>query len=107
MERIRRGDVVVVISGKYKGAKGKIMAVLRDDDKVLVEGLNIKKRHLKPNARMPQGGIVEREAPIRASKVMPVDPETGRPTRVRIRVNEDGTKDRIAVVSGAVLEAKT
>ncbi len=107
MQRIRRGDTVQVISGKYKGAKGQILTVVRDDDKVIVEGVNVKKRHVKPNARMPQGGIIEREAPIRACKVMPVDPETGQPTRVRIRVNEDGTKERVAVKSGAVLEAKS
>jgi large subunit ribosomal protein L24 len=103
MQRIRRGDMVQIISGKYKGAKGRILAVLRDDDKVLVEGVNIKKRHVKPGARMPQGGIVEREAPIHACKVMPIDPETGQPTRVRIQINEEGKKERVAVKSGAVL----
>ena len=60
MQRIRRGDMVQIISGKYKGAQGRILQVLRDDDKVVVEGVNVKKRHLKPNARMPQGGIIER-----------------------------------------------
>jgi large subunit ribosomal protein L24 len=103
MQRIRRGDMVQIISGKYKGFQGKILAVLADGEKVLVEGANIKKRHLKPNARMPQGGVVEREAPLHACIVMPVDPETGRPTRVRIRVNDEGKKERIAVKSGAVL----
>ena len=105
MQRIRRGDLVQVISGKYKGTQGKILAVLREAGKVLVEGVNVKKRHVKPNSRLPQGGIVEREAPIHACKVMPVDPETQEPTRVRIRVNEDGKKERITVKSGAVLEA--
>ncbi len=107
MQRIRRGDMVQVISGKYKGAKGRILAVLRDEDKVLVEGVNVKKRHVKPNARMPQGGIIEREAPIHACKVMPVDPETGKPTRVRIRTNDEGKKERTAVKSGAVLVANS
>jgi large subunit ribosomal protein L24 len=107
MQRIRRGDMVQVISGKYKGAKGRILAVLRDEDKVLVEGVNVKKRHVKPNARMPQGGIIEREAPIHACKVMPVDPESGKPTRVRIRTNDEGKKERIAVKSGAVLVANS
>jgi len=105
MQRIRRGDMVQVMSGKYKGAKGRILTVLRDDDKVLVEGVNVKKRHVKPNARMPQGGIIEREAPIHSCTVMPIDPETGLPTRVRIRVNAEGKKERIAVKSGAVLVA--
>jgi len=103
MQRIRRGDMVQIISGKYKGAQGRILAVLRDDDKVLVEGVNVKKRHLKPNARMPQGGIIEREAPIHACKVMPIDPTTGQPTRVRVVVNAEGKKERVAVKSGAVL----
>jgi large subunit ribosomal protein L24 len=107
MQRIRRGDTVQIISGKYKGAKGRILAIIRDEDKVVVEGVNVKKRHVKPNARMPQGGIIEREAPIHACKVMPVDPETGEPTRVRIRVNEDGKKERITVKSGAVLVANS
>ncbi|PIE05818.1 MAG: 50S ribosomal protein L24 [Sorangium cellulosum] len=107
MQRIRKGDRVQVISGKYKGATGVITAMIRDEDKVIVHGVNIKKRHVKPNARMPQGGIVEREAPIPACKVMPIDPETNEPTRVRIRVNENGTKERIAVKSGAVLSAES
>ena len=107
MERIRREDVVQIISGKYKGAKGRILRVLRDEDKVVVEGVNVKKRHVKPSARMPQGGVVEREAPIHACKVMPVDPETGKPTRVRIRKNDDGKKERVAVKSGAVLVANS
>lgn len=107
MRRIRRGDLVQVISGKYKGRTGKIMAVIADDDKVIVEGVNVKKRHVKPNARMPQGGIVEREAPIHACKVMPVDPETGKPTRVRIKKNEDGKKVRVGAKSGAVITAST
>ena len=107
MRRIRRGDLVQVISGKYKGAKGRILSVLVDDDKVVVEGVNVKKRHVKPNARMPQGGIVEREAPIHSCKVMPVDPETGKPTRVRIKKNEDGKKVRVGAKSGAVITAST
>ncbi|HQP34373.1 MAG TPA: 50S ribosomal protein L24 [Polyangiaceae bacterium] len=104
MRRIRKGDLVQVISGKYKGAKGRILLVLPEDDKVIVEGVNVKKRHVKPNAKMPQGGTVEREAPIHACKVMPVDPTTGAPTRVRIKV-EDGKKVRVAVKSGAPITA--
>ncbi|HNS95429.1 MAG TPA: 50S ribosomal protein L24 [Polyangiaceae bacterium] len=107
MQRIRRGDMVQVIAGKYKGAKGRILAVLRDKDMVLVENVNVKKRHVKPNARMPQGGIIEREAPIHACKVMPLDPETGLPTRVRIQTNEEGKKERVAVKSGAVIVANS
>ena len=104
MRRIRKGDLVQVISGKYKGAKGRILVVMTDEDKVVVEGINIKKRHVKPNAKMPQGGVVEREAPIHSCKVMPIDPSTGKPTRVRIKI-EDGKKVRVAVKSGTLLTA--
>ena len=104
MRRIRKGDLVQVISGKYKGAKGRILLVLPEDDKVIVEGVNVKKRHVKPNAKMPQGGTVEREAPIHACKVMPLDPSSGKPTRVRIKV-EEGKKVRVAVKSGAPITA--
>ncbi|MCU0692749.1 MAG: 50S ribosomal protein L24 [Polyangiaceae bacterium] len=107
MKRIRRGDMVEVISGKYRGAKGRILAVITDEDKVVVEGVNVKKRHVKPNARLPQGGIVEREAPIHACKVMPLDPETSKPTRVRIKMDENGKKVRVTVKSGAVLTANS
>jgi large subunit ribosomal protein L24 len=104
MKRIRRGDMVQVISGKYKGAKGRILVMMPDQDKVVVEGINIKKRHVKPNAKMPQGGVMEREAPIACCKVMPIDPSTGKPTRVRIKV-EEGKKVRVAVKSGAQITA--
>jgi len=98
--RIVAGDVVVVISGKDKGKKGKVMRVLREDDRVVVEGVNRVKRHSRPTPRNPSGGIIEREQPIHLSKVMPADPKTGRGTRVRFKVLENGTKIRIAVKSG-------
>jgi large subunit ribosomal protein L24 len=103
--RIRRGDIVVVISGKDKGKKGKVMRVLREDDRVLVEGINLVKRHTRPTPRAPAGGIIEREQAIHASKVMPVDPKTGLGTRVRFKELENGTKVRIAVKSGEELPA--
>ena len=106
MNRIRKGDLVVVISGKHKGKTGRILQILTKADKVIVEGVNVKKRHIKPNSRLPQGGVVEREAPLHSCKVMPADPETGKPTRVKIRVEEDGTKVRVAK-SGAVLASET
>jgi large subunit ribosomal protein L24 len=101
--RLLKGDTVVVISGKDKGKKGKIMRLLREDDRVLVEGVNIVKRHQRPTPRNPSGGIVEREQPIHASKVMPVDPKTGKGTRVRIKMLEGGKKVRISVKSGEEL----
>jgi large subunit ribosomal protein L24 len=94
--RIRKGDNVVVISGKDKGKTGKVSRVLVEDDRVLVEGINLVKRHTRPTPRNPNGGIVEREHPIAACKVMPVDPKTGKGTRVRIKVLESGKKTRIA-----------
>ena len=105
MQRLQRGDTVVVISGKYKGKQGRVKKVLTGDDKVIIEGINLVKRHMKPNARNQQGGIVEKEAPLWASKVMPLDPKTKKPTRVKIKVDENGQKTRVAK-SGAVIEAE-
>lgn len=98
--RIRKGDSVVVISGKDKGKTGKVMRVFIEDDRVLVEGINLVKRHTRPSPRNTAGGIIEREQPLHASKVMPLDPKTGKGTRVRFSVLEDGKKVRIAVKSG-------
>lgn len=98
--RLQKGDLVVVISGKDKGKKGKVMRLFREDDRVLVEGVNLVKRHMRPNPRMQQGGILEREQPIAACKVMLVDPKTGKGTRVRTKVDDKGVKIRVAVKSG-------
>jgi large subunit ribosomal protein L24 len=98
--RIRKGDTVVVISGKDAGKTGKVARVLPEADRVVVEGVNLVKRHQRPTPRNPSGGIVEREQPIHASKVMPVDPKTGKGTRVRFKTLENGNKIRIAVKSG-------
>jgi large subunit ribosomal protein L24 len=101
--RILKGDTVVVTTGKDKGKKGKVMRVFREDGRVLVEGVNVAKRHQRPTPRNPSGGIIEREQPIQASNVMPVDPKTGKATRVRIKVLENGKKIRIAAKSGEEL----
>ncbi len=101
--RLKKGDLVVVISGKNKGKQGTISRVLTDTDRVLVEGVNLIKRHMRPTPKNPQGGILEREAPLHACKVMPVDPKTGKPTRVRSMTDEKGHKVRIAVKSGEEL----
>ena len=105
MQRLQRGDTVVVISGKYKGKQGRVKKVLLDDDKVIVEGINLVKRHMKPSPRNQQGGIIEKEAPLYACKVMPVDPKTKKPTRVKIKVDENGIKIRVAK-SGAEIQAE-
>jgi len=104
MKRLRVGDQVQVISGKDRGKQGKITRILADDDKVIVEGVNTVTRHQKPNARNQQGGKITKEAPIHSSKVMLVDPQTGKPTRVKVQVGEDGKKTRVGK-SGAAITA--
>jgi large subunit ribosomal protein L24 len=94
MARVRKGDRVVVISGDDKGKQGKIVRVLPEREMVVVEGVNLVKKHLAATPQRP-GGILEVEAPMRASKVMPLDPTTGKRTRVRIQVKE-GKKIRVA-----------
>lgn len=103
MERLVRGDLVRVIRGNDKGKQGRVTRVLKERRAVVVEGVNLIKRHMKATAQRP-GGILEVEAPIDASKVMPVDPETGKGTRVRVKV-EGGKKVRVAK-SGAVITAQ-
>lgn len=98
--RLQKGDQVVVISGKDKGKKGKVMKFDGESNRVLVEGVNLVKRHMRPNPRMQQGGILEREQPIHASKVMLVDPSTGKGTRVRTKTDDKGVKLRVAAKSG-------
>jgi large subunit ribosomal protein L24 len=102
MKRLKVGDLVQVISGKERGKQGKITKILADDEKVIVEGVNTVTRHQKPNARNQQGGKITKEAPIHASNVMPVDPSTGKPTRVKIQVGEDGKKTRVAKSGAAI-----
>ncbi len=104
MNRLKVGDLVQVLSGKDKGKKGKITKILADDDRVVVEGVNTVTRHMRPTPRNQQGGKITKDAPIHASKVMPIDPETGKPTRVKIKTAEDGTKARVGK-SGAPITA--
>lgn len=96
VQRLQKGDTVVVISGKDKGKKGKVMRLFKEENRVTVEGINLVKRHMKPNPRMQQGGILEREQPINASKVMLVDPKTGKGTRVKVKTDDKGVKVRVA-----------
>ena len=81
---VKKGDKVMVISGKDKGKTGVILSAFPKKDRVLVEGVNIVKKHSKPSQMNPQGGIISQEAPIHVSNVMPLDPKTGEPTRVGI-----------------------
>ena len=96
LARIRQGDTVMVISGKDKGKTGKVLRVFPEVERVVVEKINVVKRHTKPTQTQRDGGIFEKEAPIHMSKVMPLDPETGKPTRVRTKVNDDKSKVRVA-----------
>jgi large subunit ribosomal protein L24 len=105
--RLRKGDLVVVISGKNKGKQGKVARVIADADRVIVEGVNLIKRHMRPTPRNPSGGILEKEAALHASKVIPVDPKTGKATRVRFKTDDKGNKVRIAVKSGEELPVVT
>lgn len=100
---VKKGDKVMVISGKDKGKTGVILASFPKKNRVLVEGVNIVKKHSKPSQMNPQGGIINQEAPIHVSNVMPIDPKTGEPTRVGVKV-ENGNKVRYAKKSGEVLD---
>ncbi len=93
------GDKVVVIAGKDKGKEGKIIKTFKNDNKVLVEGINMVTKHVKPNAQNENGGIVKQEAPIHASNVMMIDPKTKKRTRIAHEIDENGKKHRISVKS--------
>ncbi len=92
--RLKRDDEVMVIRGRDKGRRGKIQRVFPDKDQILVEGLNMVKRHYKAGVQGRQAGIVEKEMPLGASKVMPVCPSCDKPTRVSVKILDDGTKSR-------------
>jgi large subunit ribosomal protein L24 len=98
--KIRKNDNVIVIAGNARGKTGKVLKVFPDKDRVIVEGVNIIKRHTRPSQRNPQGGIIQKEAPIHVSNVMLLDPKTNQPTRVGTKVIKDettGKKSRVRV----------
>jgi large subunit ribosomal protein L24 len=99
--KLRKGDTVVVISGKDKGTEGAIAQVLPADNKVIIAGVNTAKKHSKPTKADQQGGIIDRDMPVHASNVMLV--HKGKPTRIGYKINSDGTKVRIAKSSGEVI----
>jgi large subunit ribosomal protein L24 len=101
--RIKKGDSVVVLSGKDKGRTGTVEKVMPKDGKVVVEGINVAARHRKPSQVNPQGGIDRFAAPMDISKVAVADPKDGKPTRVRIE-ERDGKKVRVAVKSGETID---
>lgn len=101
---VKKGDSVIVITGKDKGKKGRVLAAYPKKDRVLVEGINLVKKHARPSQTNPQGGIVTQEAPIHVSNVSLIDPKSGKPTRVGYQVLENGKKVRVAKKSGEVID---
>jgi len=100
---VKKGDTVMVIAGDDRGRTGEVLRVDIKGDKVVVQGVNVVYRHLRPSRRNPQGGRIRKEMPIHISNVLPVDPKTGRPTRVGVRQAADGSKERYARGSGEAL----
>ena len=105
MERIRKGDTVVVIAGKAKGARGKVLRVLYKKQRVVIERVAMVKRHTKPTQQNATGGIIEKEGSVHVSNVMPLDPESDKPTRVKVRTEPESGKRRRVGKSGANIEA--
>lgn len=103
--KIKKGDTVEVVSGKDAGKRGKVLRVDRDRRRIVVEGVNMIKRHTRPNPQKKiQGGVVEREASVHVSNVMAVSPDSGSKTRVGFKILDDGRKVRVAKVDGAILD---
>jgi len=101
---VRKGDTVVVIAGKDKGKRGKVIRVIPAEQRVVVEGVNKVKRHMRPNPQLQQGGIIEKEAPLHSSNVMLVCTKCDRPTRIGRRINADGVKVRVCKKCGEVID---
>ena len=97
--KIKKGDTVYVNSGNDKGKTGKVLSIITEKDRVIVEGVNLVSKHTKPNSKQPQGGIIKQEAAIHISNVNLIDPASSKPTRVGFKV-EDGKKVRVAKKSG-------
>jgi len=102
MRRIRKGDRVAVLSGRDKGKRGEVIRVIPKEDRVVVQGVNMIKKHRKPSQMSP-GGIEEFEAPIHVSNVAHIDPASDKPTRVGFKVQDDGSKVRVSKRSGDVI----
>lgn len=100
---VKTGDTVVILNGKDRGKKGKVMAVSPSEGKVIVEGCNIVSKHVKPRRMGEAGGIIKAESAIYSAKVQVVCPRCGKPTRVAHKINEDGSKDRICKKCGETL----
>lgn len=107
---VKKGDMVEIIAGDHKGATGKILRVIRHKNKVIVQGHNIAKKHVRPSRRNPQGGRISIEQPVDISNVLPLNPKSSHGSRVHYRVKEDGSKRRMATDGseiGVVRRAKS
>jgi large subunit ribosomal protein L24 len=98
--RVTKGDTVRVISGEFKGKEGKVLRVLPHKAKVVIEGLNVVKKHKRASQSGDEGGIIQFPAPIHVSNVMLLDPKSGEPTRIKRRKDKDGTVERVSMASG-------
>ena len=103
--RIKKGDQVVVITGADRGRRGEVLQVMPKDERALVRGMRIVRRHTKPSGMGQPGGIIDKESPIHLSNLMLVDPKSDKPTKVGFRVLEGGRKVRVAKVTGEVIES--
>jgi len=101
---VRKGDTVMVVAGKERGKRGRVLRVIPEKNRVVVERVNLIKKHQRPTQRIRQGGIIEREGPIHLSNVMLLDPTSGKPTRVGMRALSDGKKARVARKSGEIID---
>ena len=97
---IKKGDIVYINTGKSKGQQGEVLEVLVKDQKAIVKGMNMVKKNAKPSAKNPQGGLITKEAPIHVSNLNPIDPKSGKPTRIGRRLNAEGKSVRYAKKSG-------
>jgi large subunit ribosomal protein L24 len=97
---IKKGDTVFVITGEYKGQKGRVLEVIRKTNKAIVEGINMISKHTKPNAKQPQGGIIKKEAPVHLSNLMLIDPSSGEPTRIGRKLSDKNKLYRYSIKSG-------
>ncbi|MBK6703721.1 MAG: 50S ribosomal protein L24 [Caulobacteraceae bacterium] len=102
--RIKKNDTVIILAGKDKGRSGRVLAVMPKEDRVVVEGLNLMKRHTAPNITHPNGGVISKEASLHISNVALRDPKTGKPTRVGFKTNDKGVKVRVAKGSGVEID---
>jgi large subunit ribosomal protein L24 len=101
---VRKGDTVMVVAGKERGKRGKVLRVFPDKNRVVIERINMIKKHQRPTQKIRQGGIIEREGAIHLSNVMLVDPASDKPTRIGMKALADGKKVRVARKSGEIID---